>query len=151
MFLEMDLVMYTARKMKFPVKDIFKKCEKIRRKIRTCLHLPKKSLMENFIFCGVVIKNCQELQANKCISSKTYITEERLSIFYFLRKKKNISEYTAYIKTHSWSIFFKNRSSEDSRESSRVSRRCNQFLSSLENSLYFDSITNFLSVNGSKS
>ena len=61
MFLEMDLVMYTARKIKFPVKGIFKKCEKIRRKIRTCLHLPKKSLMENFVSCGVVIKICQEL------------------------------------------------------------------------------------------
>ena len=53
--------MYTARKIKFPVKGIFKKCEKIRRKIRTCLHLPKKSLMENFVSCGVVIKICQEL------------------------------------------------------------------------------------------
>ena len=36
----------TAQIMKFSTKDLFSKCEQIRRKL-------KKSLMENFIFCAV--------------------------------------------------------------------------------------------------
>ena len=36
--------------MKFSIKDFFSKCEQIRRKLRIWPHLPKKFLMENFIF-----------------------------------------------------------------------------------------------------
>ena len=36
----------TAQKMKFSIKDIFSKCDQIRRKLRILLHLLKKSLME---------------------------------------------------------------------------------------------------------
>ena len=43
----------TAQKMKFSIKDLFSKCGQIRRKLRIWLHLLKKSLMENFIFCAV--------------------------------------------------------------------------------------------------
>ena len=40
--------------MKFSIKDLFSKCDEIRRKLRIWLHLLKKSLMENFIFlCSV--------------------------------------------------------------------------------------------------
>ena len=39
--------------MKFSIKDLFSKCGQIRRKLRIWLHLLKKSLMENFIFCAV--------------------------------------------------------------------------------------------------
>ena len=39
--------------MKFSVKDIFSKCDQIRRKLRIWPHLLKKSLMENFMFCAV--------------------------------------------------------------------------------------------------
>ena len=35
--------------MKFPVKYFFSKCEHICRKVWICLHLLKKSLMENFV------------------------------------------------------------------------------------------------------
>ena len=41
------------KKMKLSIKDFFNKCGKIRRKLRTCSHLLKKYLMENFIFCAV--------------------------------------------------------------------------------------------------
>ena len=41
------------KKMKFSIKDFFSKCEQIRRKLRICSHLLKKSLMENFVFCAV--------------------------------------------------------------------------------------------------
>ena len=40
--------------MKFFIKDFFSKCDKIRRKLTIWSHLPKKSLMENFIFCAVL-------------------------------------------------------------------------------------------------
>ena len=43
----------TVQKMKFPIKDFFCKCDQIRRKLPIWLHLLKKSLMENFIFCAV--------------------------------------------------------------------------------------------------
>ena len=40
--------------MKFSIKDFFSKCDQIRRKLFSYLHLLlKKSLMENFIFCAV--------------------------------------------------------------------------------------------------
>ena len=41
---------YHCKEMKFSIKDIFSKCDQIRRKLRIWLHLLKKSLMENFIF-----------------------------------------------------------------------------------------------------
>ena len=41
--------------MKFSIKDFFSKCDLIRRKLRIWLHLLKKSLMENFIFCAVKV------------------------------------------------------------------------------------------------
>ena len=39
--------------MKFSIKDFFSKCDQIRRSVRIWPHLLKKSLMKNFIFCGV--------------------------------------------------------------------------------------------------
>ena len=39
--------------MKFSIKDFFSKCAQIRRKLRICSHLLKKSLMKIFIFCAV--------------------------------------------------------------------------------------------------
>ena len=43
----------TAQKMTFSIKDLFSKCDRIRRKLRIWSHLLKKSLMKNFIFCAV--------------------------------------------------------------------------------------------------
>ena len=39
--------------MKFSIKDFFSKCDEIHSFLRILLHLRKKSLMENFIFCEV--------------------------------------------------------------------------------------------------
>ena len=36
-------------------KDFFSKCDQIHRNLRIWLHLLKKSLMENFIFCAVTL------------------------------------------------------------------------------------------------
>ena len=41
-------------KKKFSIKDFFSKCDQIRSLLRICLHLLKKSLMGNFIFCAVI-------------------------------------------------------------------------------------------------
>ena len=38
--------------MKFSIKNFFRKYDQIRMKLRIWLHLLKKSLMENFIFCA---------------------------------------------------------------------------------------------------
>ena len=42
--------------MKFLIKDFFRKCDQIRRKLRIWSPLLKKFLMENFIFCAVFLK-----------------------------------------------------------------------------------------------
>ena len=39
--------------MKFYIQAFFSKCDQIRRKLWIWLHLLKKSLMKNFIFCAV--------------------------------------------------------------------------------------------------
>ena len=49
---------FTAQKMKFSIKDFFSKCDQIHRKLRIWSHLLKKSLIENFSFCAVVICRC---------------------------------------------------------------------------------------------
>ena len=39
--------------MKFSVKDLFRRCDQISRKLRILSDLLKKFLMENFFFCAV--------------------------------------------------------------------------------------------------
>ena len=41
--------------MKFSIKDLYSKCDQIRSFLRICSHLVKKSLMEKFIFCSVIL------------------------------------------------------------------------------------------------
>ena len=43
----------TPQKIRFSIKDFFGKCDQIRSFLWIWSHLPKKSLMENFIFCAV--------------------------------------------------------------------------------------------------
>ena len=43
----------TVQKIIFFIKDLFSKCDQIRKKLRIWSHLLKKSLMKNFIFCAV--------------------------------------------------------------------------------------------------
>ena len=45
---------FTARKMKFSIKDFFSKCDLIHRKLRIWSHLLKKSFVQNFIICPVI-------------------------------------------------------------------------------------------------
>ena len=50
-------LLISAQNMKFSIKDFFSKCSQIRRKLRIWSHLLKKSFMENFIFCAVLVFN----------------------------------------------------------------------------------------------
>ena len=43
----------TAQKMKFSIKNFFSKYDQILSFLRIWSHLPKKSLIENFIFCAM--------------------------------------------------------------------------------------------------
>ena len=47
------IVSSTAQKMKFSIKDFFGKYQEICTFLWIWLHLTKKSLMENFIFCAM--------------------------------------------------------------------------------------------------
>ena len=49
------LLIYTAQKIKFSIKDFFSKCDQIRSFLRFWSYLLKKSFMENFIFCVVLL------------------------------------------------------------------------------------------------
>ena len=53
--------------MEFSIKDFFRKCDQICRKLRIWLHLLKKSLTENFIFCVVWIVSCSKKVAGEKI------------------------------------------------------------------------------------
>ena len=54
------------------MKDFFSKCGQIRRKLQIWSHLLKKSLMQNFSFCGV----------NKMDTSQTTTDFEELGSFF---------------------------------------------------------------------
>ena len=43
-----------AQKMMFSIKDFFRKCDQIRRKLRIWSNLLKKPLMKKLIFCAVM-------------------------------------------------------------------------------------------------
>ena len=51
---------YTAQKMKFSIKDFFSKCDQICSFLQIWSDLLKKSLLENFIFCAVLVLNPRE-------------------------------------------------------------------------------------------
>ena len=46
---------YPAQKMKFAIKYLFSKYDQICRKLQIWSHLLKKSLIENFTFCAVIV------------------------------------------------------------------------------------------------
>ena len=62
---------FAAQKMKFFIKDFLSKYDEIRSFLRIWSHLLKKSLMENFIFCAVVVsfsKSYQKKAYNTCFN-----------------------------------------------------------------------------------
>ena len=75
--------------MKFSIKDFFSKCNQIRSFLPIWSHLPKKSLMENFIFCVVLIADI--LQILKFWKQKLRVLLEQFSwnfwMMYFFSPK----------------------------------------------------------------
>ena len=57
--------MYSAQKTKFSIQDFFSKFDQVRSFQRIWQHLPKKSLMENFIFSSVIVKFSRLLNGKK--------------------------------------------------------------------------------------
>ena len=91
--MSLDLYLYwvywpfTARKMKFSIKDFFCKCDQICSFLWIWSHLLQKSLMENFIFCAVIrIKKILPVNNNShfaLIVIKSEVTIYLRSFFYF--------------------------------------------------------------------
>ena len=77
----------TAQKMKFSIKDFFSKCDQIRSFLWIWSHLLKKFLMENFIFCPVIIKICS-LHKLDLILNNAYLS----CIFKNISKRWNEAE-----------------------------------------------------------
>ena len=69
---------FHCTKMKFSIKDFFCKCDQICSFLRIWLHLLKKFLMENFIFCAVfeVNKKTQALKVRKALTAKMWKEKE---------------------------------------------------------------------------
>ena len=53
---------YTVQIMKFSIKDFFSKCNQIRSFLRIWSHLLKRSLIENSIFCAVIVPLANKLK-----------------------------------------------------------------------------------------
>ena len=71
------ILFHTAQKVKSSIKDLFSKCDQIRRTLRIWLHLLKESLIENFIFFAV---------PRFCASIQCPISLYQENIVYFLTR-----------------------------------------------------------------
>ena len=67
--------------MKFSIKDFSSKCDQIRRFLWIWSHLLEKSLMENFIFCAVLIKLKKYQEREDEFKSQSLITESPKVLF----------------------------------------------------------------------
>ena len=66
----------TAQKMKIFVKDFFSKCDQIHRKLRIWSYLLKKSLMENLVFCAVVMLSKTVEHVSIYVTHKQYCSRK---------------------------------------------------------------------------
>ena len=76
--------------MKFSIKDLFSKCNQIRRKLRIWSHLLKKSLMKNFIFlCSVngLLETVNDMHSDKILKRSSGPCQFIISPFDFTWKK----------------------------------------------------------------
>ena len=83
-----SLVDFTSQKMKFSIKGFFGKCDQIRRKLQIWSHSPKKSIMENFIFCAVFDV---EMQITSCkFKTKVHVLVIDITVHFLLEANKHI-------------------------------------------------------------
>ena len=62
----------TAQKMKFFIKNFFSKCDQLSSFLRIYSHLLTKSLIENFIFCAVLIDKW-DIEFLSYLETKTWV------------------------------------------------------------------------------
>ena len=75
LILLVQVVLVTAQKVKFLIKDLLSKCDQIRRKLCIWSHLLKKPLLKNIIFCAV--RNL----CNMCLDDADLIYSPLVSFF----------------------------------------------------------------------
>ena len=82
--------------MKFSIKNFFSKGDQIRSFLRIWSHLLKKSLMENFNFCAVLLLSLSSLK----VSLKLLLFFHPTNFFYFSGETAftNVSQYLGYSK-----------------------------------------------------
>ena len=92
--------------MKFSTKDLLSKFDQIRRFLRIWSHLLSKSLMENFIFCAVLVFNdrrANSKQRFQILTAPSDLLWHPISQLLILKwASKNEFPYftTLHIKTH---------------------------------------------------
>ena len=88
--------------MKFSIKDFFSKCDQIRSFLQIWLHLLKKSLIENFIVCAMVIaenhwflykSSNNSFSSNNSLSKSEFIRIHNISHFDQVNSWKNLWEF----------------------------------------------------------
>ena len=89
--------------MKFSIEDFLSKCDQIRSFLGIWLHLLKKSLMENFIFCTVTLNSISQIL--KCLQTPTIrMQSKKPTMFWepYIWKILVFSEFYGYFWLHSW-------------------------------------------------
>ena len=72
---------YTTQKMKFFTKDFFNKRDQIRSLLWTWSHLLQKSLMENLIFCAVLVAGSERLYSKPFLSDTKKASQHSMKTF----------------------------------------------------------------------
>ena len=93
----------TAQKMKFPIKDLFSKCDQIRRKLRIWSYLLKKSLMETSFLCR---GNCivfERIGIQNHLCSLEFVTHQNLehgTMYKSIRSQMFFKNFTIFTGKH---------------------------------------------------
>ena len=96
---EMKEIKITLHKrMKFSIKDLFSKCDQIRRKLRIWSHLLKKSLVENVIFCAELFEHIYRIICNVFNTVSLALLQREFNLFFKLGKAcSSLSSFTIFL------------------------------------------------------
>ena len=98
----MDQKKQCPKLMKFCIKDFFSKCDQIRSFLPIWLHLLKKSLIENFIFCAVQYTAEERMKImEEYFESNTQIhTQQQFTINFPGRKPLTLRPCDSVLEDH---------------------------------------------------
>ena len=74
------LLQFAAQKLNNSIKDFFSKYDQIRSFLQIWLHLLKKTLMRNFIFCAV--RNFKKIREKRCELTPFWIEFQHRTLFW---------------------------------------------------------------------